>query len=67
MCTACGWTYSMVCLECAGCGCYTGQCSGWRHNEYAGDTEDGEPFCDDDDCEGCDDYSPYGLTYGEVG
>ncbi|MFB7359701.1 hypothetical protein [Streptomyces gardneri] len=34
MCENCGWTFSMVCPECPGCGCYNGECSGWRHWEY---------------------------------
>ncbi|GAA0439353.1 hypothetical protein [Streptomyces luteireticuli] len=34
LCERCGWTVSMVCPECPGCGCYNGQCSGWRHGEY---------------------------------
>ncbi|MER6218253.1 hypothetical protein ABT213_29905 [Streptomyces sp. NPDC001674] len=68
MCTACRWTYSMACPECAGCGCYTGQCSGWRHSEYGGLDDDGEPYdCGDDGCPGCDECSPYGLAYGQVG
>jgi hypothetical protein len=33
-CEACGWTNGMLCPECPGCGCYNGQCSGWRHREY---------------------------------
>ncbi|MFI5638318.1 hypothetical protein ACIA8H_12975 [Streptomyces goshikiensis] len=60
----------MACPECAGCGCCNGRCSGWRHNEHKGDTdpaEDGEPFCEDDECGGCEDCSLYGLAYGEVG
>nr|AHC28169.1 hypothetical protein pFP12.26 [Streptomyces sp. F11] len=43
MCEKCGWTYGMVCPECPGCGCYNGQCSGWRHHEYE------EPDYDDPD------------------
>jgi hypothetical protein len=43
MCGTCGWTYGMVCPECPGCGCYGGQCSGWRHHEYD------EPDYDDPD------------------
>ncbi|WP_060178018.1 hypothetical protein [Streptomyces sp. IMTB 1903] len=68
MCTACLWTYGIICPECAGCGCST-RCSGWRHAEYAQDddpAEPGEPLCDDD-CDGCDDCSPYGMAYGEAG
>ncbi|MEV0236800.1 hypothetical protein [Nonomuraea sp. NPDC050786] len=33
-CEKCGWTNGMLCPECPGCGCYDGQCSGWRHREY---------------------------------
>lgn len=33
-CEKCGWTNGMVCPECPGCGCYNGQCSGWRHAEF---------------------------------
>jgi hypothetical protein len=47
MCERCGWTNGMVCPECPGCGCYNGQCSGWRHHEFA----------DDEDS----DYDPYGC------
>ncbi|MFJ8209707.1 hypothetical protein [Streptomyces sp. NPDC096033] len=66
MCTACGWTYGIICPECAGCGCSIG-CSGWRHGEY-GDQDDAEPYdCGDDLCAGCDECSPYGLAYGQVG
>jgi hypothetical protein len=39
MCTVCGWTWGMVCPECAkGCGCSTG-CSGWRHEEFMDEDE----------------------------
>ncbi|MGW8357693.1 hypothetical protein [Streptomyces wedmorensis] len=34
MCDKCDWTYGMICPECPGCGCYNGECSGWRHWEY---------------------------------
>lgn len=35
MCEVCGWTWGMICPECAkGCGCET-RCTGWRHNEFA--------------------------------
>ncbi|MFJ8213230.1 hypothetical protein [Streptomyces sp. NPDC096033] len=68
MCETCGWVYSMACPECPGCGCYTGQCTGWRHGEYGGQDDDAEPYdCGDDDCPGCDTCSPYGMAYGEVG
>ncbi|GAA0286968.1 hypothetical protein GCM10010302_26660 [Streptomyces polychromogenes] len=70
LCETCGWTFGMVCPECSkGCGCSVG-CTGWRHGEYAGDTDPakvGGPFCDDDYCEGCDDCSPYGLAYRQTG
>src|SRR4051812_4422862 len=39
MCTRCGWTNSMVCPECPGCGCYTLRCSGWRHGHYMTEEE----------------------------
>lgn len=67
MCTRCGWTYSMICPECPGCGCYTGQCSGWRHGEHQQDQDDEPGDCGDDECEGCDECSPYGMAYGEAG
>lgn len=59
MCTKCGWTYGMVCPECPGCGCYSGQCSGWRHHEYD------EPDPDDDG--GCPECGAGGGSdpYGE--
>jgi len=44
LCGKCGWTVGMVCPECPGCGCYSDQCSGWRHHEY-----DDEPDYDDPD------------------
>jgi hypothetical protein len=43
LCDTCGWSVGMICPECPGCGCYTGQCSGWRHHEYS------EPDYDDPD------------------
>lgn len=69
MCTACGWTFGMICPECPGCGCYNSQCSGWRHAGYAQDADDdSEPGdCGDPECEGCDTCSPYGMAYGQVG
>jgi hypothetical protein len=43
MCEKCGWTYGMICPECAeGCGC-AHDCTGWRHGEYT------EPDYDDPD------------------
>jgi hypothetical protein len=59
-CKVCGWTNGMVCPECPGCGCYNSQCSGWRHDEYAGDDDDPDP--DDRGCPECgagsNDYDP---------
>ncbi|MCX4783327.1 hypothetical protein [Streptomyces sp. NBC_01264] len=67
MCTRCGWTFGMLCPECGpGCGCST-ECSGWRHSEYRQDEDDEPGDCGDDECEGCDDCSPYGMAYGEAG
>lgn len=43
LCEKCGWSMAMICPECPGCGCYNGECSGWRHHEYA------EPDYDDPD------------------
>ncbi|MCD0445825.1 hypothetical protein LO763_19640 [Glycomyces sp. A-F 0318] len=57
LCENCGWTNSMACPECPGCGCYTGQCTGWRHAEY--DTESG---ADDAHCFECGaDRNGYGC------
>lgn len=40
MCDRCGWTYGMVCPECAkGCGCEY-ECTGWRHEEMRAATGD---------------------------
>lgn len=39
MCDKCDWTYGMICPECPGCGCYNGQCSGWRHTEFKADMD----------------------------
>lgn len=67
MCETCGWTYGMVCPECAkGCGCEY-SCSGWRHGEWNAeddDPENGEPCwnCGTPGCPGyCDDYQTYNL------
>jgi hypothetical protein len=65
MCEVCGWTYKMVCPECAkGCGCEW-RCSGWRHREWNYD-DDPEPEpcynCGTRGCPGyCDDYQTYNL------
>lgn len=50
LCGKCGWTVGMICPECPGCGCYSGQCSGWRHHEY--DDVDGDDY-DDGGCPEC--------------
>lgn len=42
LCETCGWSVAMVCPECPGCGCYNGQCTGWRHSEYAEDDPDND-------------------------
>jgi hypothetical protein len=52
LCETCGWTLGMICPECPGCGCYTGQCSGWRHREYSSDDEQDERR-EDECCEEC--------------
>ncbi|MEV3925871.1 hypothetical protein [Actinomadura coerulea] len=71
-CDKCGWTVSMVCPECPGCGCYDHSCSGWRHREYMHPDDLAEleaaeaecPECGGDtrtgyDCN-CDDYPAAG-------
>jgi hypothetical protein len=61
MCEVCGWTYGMVCPECAkGCGCSVG-CSGWRHREYRHEDDEVE---DEWECE-CGAH-PYNNGYGCV-
>jgi hypothetical protein len=42
LCWTCGWTMTMMCPECPGCGCYNGRCSGWRHQEYMHEDERAE-------------------------
>lgn len=44
LCEKCGWTVAMVCPECPGCGCYDGQCDGWRHHEYAEAVEEEDAY-----------------------
>jgi hypothetical protein len=39
LCETCGWTLDMICPECPGCGCYNGQCTGYRHVEYSTDDD----------------------------
>jgi len=49
MCRNCGWTYNMVCPECAkGCACEL-HCSGWRHNEFRSSTGEWDDDEDDED------------------
>jgi hypothetical protein len=63
LCETCGWTVGMVCPECPGCGCYNGQCSGWRHNEYMDEEQRAEQYA----CEECggDTRSPYSCQCGQ--
>lgn len=39
MCHKCGWIYGTICPECPGCGCFSGECSGWRHGELMDEDE----------------------------
>ncbi|MEU9849216.1 hypothetical protein [Streptomyces sp. NPDC047985] len=68
LCETCGWTNSMVCPECPGCGCYNDQCSGWRHAEYEAEmraaTGDYDPDDDPNACEECG-TGGGGDPYGE--
>lgn len=53
MCTNCGWTWGMVCPECAkGCGCEY-DCTGWRHAEMRAATGDFDDDYDPNACEEC--------------
>lgn len=64
MCRNCGWTYGMVCPECAkGCGCEY-ECTGWRHAEMGGGTGD---YDEDDTPNGCRECGAGGSgdPYGE--
>lgn len=49
LCETCGWTLDMICPECPGCGCYSGECDGWRHRNFAGDdlAEEEDDYDDD--------------------
>lgn len=47
LCETCGWTLDMICPECPGCGCYSGECDGWRHGNYVDDISE-HGFEDDD-------------------
>ena len=65
MCKTCGWTYGMVCPECAeGCGCEY-ECTGWRHAEMRAATGDYDE--DDDNGMGCSECGAgsSGDPYGE--
>lgn len=64
MCRDCGWTYGMVCPECAkGCGCEY-QCTGWVHEEVRAATGDYDPDHDPYGCEECG-AGGGGDPYGE--
>lgn len=57
LCEKCGWTLDMICPECPGCGCYSDECDGWRHRNFAGDDLDDEDGYDElYDDEGEDGY-----------
>jgi hypothetical protein len=64
LCERCGWTYNMICPECAeGCACSVG-CDGWRHGEYRDgfDDYDDDPWGEhqlsdyDPSCSSCGEY-----------
>lgn len=64
MCRDCGWTYGMVCPECAkGCGCEY-ECTGWRHEEMRAATGN---YDDEDDPNACPECGAGGGSdpYGE--
>ncbi|WP_329126102.1 hypothetical protein [Streptomyces sp. NBC_01353] len=64
MCERCGWTYGMVCPECAkGCGCEY-ECTGWRHAEMRAATGDYDEDNDPGGCEECG-AGGGGDPYGE--
>ncbi|MEU8526458.1 hypothetical protein AB0C77_12800 [Streptomyces sp. NPDC048629] len=64
MCRDCGWTYGMVCPECAkGCGCEY-DCTGWRHAETRAATGDYDGDYDPNACEECG-AGGRGDPYGE--
>lgn len=52
ICDRCHWVLAWICPECPGCGCYSGQCTGWRHTELAGHPGDDEP-AEPEECEEC--------------
>lgn len=59
LCGRCGWTVAMKCPDCPGCGCYTGQCTNPRHDEYDSYTDDSEYGCPE--C-GADGQGTYGCS-----
>lgn len=62
LCEECGWIVAWVCPECPGCGCYSGQCSGWRHAEVSAMYGDDDP----EEAMGCDECgSGSGGPYDE--
>ncbi|MGW5529424.1 hypothetical protein [Streptomyces xanthochromogenes] len=64
MCRDCGWTYGMVCPECAkGCGCEY-QCTGWMHEEMRAATGDYDDEYDPNACPECG-AGGGGDPYGE--
>jgi hypothetical protein len=63
MCEDCGWTFAMVCPECAGCGC-DHTCSGWRHRDYGQDPEDDDPDPVYYDCPECGGQYEASTGYG---
>ncbi|MGW7505941.1 hypothetical protein ACWGIR_31075 [Streptomyces albidoflavus] len=64
MCRTCGWTYGMICPECAkGCGCEY-ECPGWRHAEMRAATGDYDDYDDPNACPECG-AGGGGNPYGE--
>ncbi len=62
LCDKCGWSVAMVCPECPGCGCYTGQCTGWRHSEFEEEDPEADPWgCPE--CGAGGSGNPYGECY----
>lgn len=53
LCETCGWTVSMVCPECSGCGCCNHSCSGWRHREYMHEDDRAELEAAEAECPEC--------------
>ncbi|MGQ4733504.1 hypothetical protein ACUN3E_38320 [Streptomyces sp. Ju416(a)] len=67
MCDKCDWTYGMICPECPGCGCYNGQCSGWRHTEFQAEMDAATGESSDYDPNACQECGAGGGgdPYGE--